>query len=499
MPIHYPERISPRPHQIVFNWLKALRHHGGSASLNEDIINGRGGLPTVLRLAWPSLCEQIMVTMVQYVDTAMVSSLGAASMAAVGINMPMNWILHGAMMAVSVGATVTVARSVGAKKYENASTAARQAVVLGLLLGLFFTVFLLFTGGMIPRWLGAQPDYVNDACSYLRIFGLGLGPGFTGIILSGVLRGTGDTRTPMLANIVNNVVNVIGNFFLIYPSRDAVYFGFEVHVPGMGLGVAGAAAATAFSSMIAGAMLFVVLLHRKSNPAHFTLRQSFKPEKTVIRGILSIGIPTALERVTLSSGQLLFIRLVSSLGTVAVAAHQIAIVAESFCYMPTWGFSMAATTLVGQCLGAGRPDYARKHANTTLAAGVTTMTIAGIVLYCIPEFLMRFFSKDPEVVSIGASLLRIIAIGQPFTALMIVLTGALRGAGDTRWPFYISAIGMWGIRLCSAWFFIHIAGWGIQGAWYGMVTDLSIRGFLFLGRWRSGRWVKAMPASAKEP
>jgi len=242
--------------------------------------------------------------------------------------------------------------------------------------------------------------------------------------------------------------------------------------------------------------LFTVLLHRKSNPAHFNLRQSFLPNGAIIKEMLYVGIPTALERVTLSSGQLLFMRLVTSLGTVALAAHQIAIVAESFCYLPTWGFSMAATTLVGQCLGANRLEFAKRYANITLVTGIVSMTIAGIVLFFIPEFLMRFFSDEPDVVKIGASLLRIVAIGQPFTAMMIVLTGAMRGARDTRWPFYISAIGMWGIRLSFAWCFIHIMGWGIQGAWYGMVVDLSLRGFLFFGRWKSGRWQKNIAPKA---
>jgi len=199
-----------------------------------------------------------------------------------------------------------------------------------------------------------------------------------------------------------------------------------------------------------------------------------------------------MERLVISIGQALFIRLVATQGTAALAAHHLAVVAESFCYMPTWGFSMAATTLVGQCLGAQRPDFARRHANNALRVGIVTMTVAGAILFAIPGSLMRFFTTDQEVLAIGVDLLRIIAFAQPLTALMIVLTGALRGAGDTKWPFYISAVGMWGVRLSTCFVFLHGLGWGIRGAWLSMLVDLCLRGILFYGRWRSNRWTHAM-------
>ncbi|MDD4097306.1 MAG: MATE family efflux transporter [Lentisphaeria bacterium] len=472
------------------------RRTGSAASLNDDIVHGRGGLRTVMRLAWPSIFEMIMVTMVQYVDTAMVGRLGASAMAAVGLSMPMTWIINGTMMAISVGATVLVARHVGARQFPQASAVARQAIVMGAGLGLLCTAFLLLAGNSIPKLLGAQPDFHADAATYIRIFGCGLVPHFIAIILSGVFRGTGDTRTPMLANIVINLVNIVGNFFLIFPTRDTTWFGVTFRMPGAGWGVGGAASATAFASFVAGAMLFLILLRKRDNPAHVTMRQSYQPNGIIIRQVLTVGIPTAMERLVLSIGQAMFISLVASQGTAALAAHHLAVVAESFCYMPTWGFSMAATTLVGQCLGARQPEYARRHANHVLRLGLVTMTVAGIVLFAVPAPLMRFFTTDQGVIAIGVDLLRIIAFAQPLTALMIVLTGALRGAGDTKWPFYISIIGMWGVRLTTCYLFLHIFGWGVRGAWLSMLVDLSLRGLLFYGRWHSNRWTQAMERTA---
>jgi len=486
----------PTSRQRILGLLQRLlgqwRQQASNSGLNDDIINGRGGTRTVFRLAWPSIFEMVMVTMVQYVDTAMVGRLGASSMAAVGLSMPMTWIINGCMMAVSVGATVLVARHVGARQSSKASAVARQAIIMGAALGVVGTIFLLLAGNTIPTLLGAQPEFHQDAATYIRIFGCGLVPHFTAIILSGVFRGTGDTRTPMLSNIVINIVNIVGNFFLIFPTRDTTWFGVTLHIPGAGWGVAGAATATAFASLVSGAMLFVILLRKRSNPAHITLRQSYQPNGVIIRQILTVGIPTAMERLVISVGQAFFIRLVATQGTTALAAHHLAVVAESLCYMPTSGFSIAATTLVGQCLGAKRPEFARRHANNALRAGIITMTVAAIVLFAIPGTLMRFFTDDPDVLAIGVDLLRIIAFAQPATAFMIVLTGALRGAGDTKWPFYISIVGMWGVRISTCYVILHGFGWGVRGAWLSMLVDLCLRGFLFYARWRSNRWMHAM-------
>ncbi len=462
------------------------------SSLNDDIINGRGGVKTVLRLAWPSIFDHIMITMVQYADTAMVGYLGKEKTAAVAINMPLIWLINGIIFSASIAGTVLVARNIGAKRPNEANLALRQAAIIALGLGCLFLVVLQCFGRMIPQALGAEPSYLDHSAGYLRVFSWGLIPHSLSVVFNGALRGSGDTRTPMLCNIVTNATNIIGNYFLIFSTRTASIFGWEFTVPRAGWGVEGAAAATALSYLVSGCLATIVLFNKKDSPVRLTLQSSFKPVFTMIKQLFQVGIPTALERMTLSSGQLLFYSLISTLGTTSLSAHHIAVTAESFCYLPTWGFSVAATTLVGQCLGAQRPEYARRYGNIACLLGVISMTICGILLFLFPEPLMKIFTKDQDVISTGVSLLRIVAIVQPPSALFIVFTGALRGAGDTKWPFYISLIGMWGIRLYFAWLAIKVFGWAIRGVWVGMVIDLTIRGFIFWGRWHRGKWAHAM-------
>lgn len=463
------------------------------SSLNDDIINGRGGVKTVLRLAWPSIFDHIMITLVQYADTAMVGFLDKKeAMASVAINMPLIWLINGIIFSTSIAGTVLVARNIGAKKPAEANLAFRQAAILALGLGCLFLVVLQCFGRMIPQALGAEPSYLDHSASYLRVFSWGLIPHSLSVVFNGALRGSGDTRTPMLCNIVTNITNITGNYFLIFSTRIVTFFGLEFTMPGAGWGVAGAAAATALSYLVSGCLATIVLFKKKDSPVRLTLQSSFKPVFTMIRQLFQVGIPTALERMTLSSGQLVFYSLISTLGTTSLAAHHIAINAESFCYLPTWGFSVAATTLVGQCLGAQRADYARRYGNIACLLGVISMTICGLILLLFPEPLMKIFTRDQEVITTGVSLLRIVAIAQPPSALFIVLTGALRGAGDTKWPFYISLFGMWGIRVTFAWFAIKVFGWSIRGVWLGMIIDLSIRGAIFLVRWRTGRWAYAL-------
>lgn len=444
----------------------------------------------VMVLAWPAIAEMFLATLVQFVDTAMVGSLGQVAIAAVGVSNSPMWLLNGLFAALGVGSTALVARYIGGKDVESANKVAQQSLLMGVTLALVITVLALFFAQAIPAAMGAEADVIPAATSYMKIVSLTFVLAFSSFILTGVLRGAGDTKTPMRVNALANVINVVGNFFLIFPTRvltlSLPWLGETMlTIPGAGLGIEGAAISTAFSRGVAGLIvLYILFIGRQGVRINF----SVKPDLDVIRKVIKIGLPASGERVIMSGGQMLFSVIVLGLGTAQYAAHHLAIVAESISYMPGFGFSMAATTLVGQGLGAGNPKLAEQSGYTTWKLGALVMCGMGLIFMIIPEYLIMIFNRDPEIVRYGAMCLRMVALAQlPFSSTM-VMTGALRGAGDTVPPLIIAVIGMWGVRLTLAWLLVTQLDLGLLGAWMAMVTDLWVRGIITFLRFRSGRW-----------
>ena len=303
----------------------------------------------VAKIAWPTILENIMVIMVSFVDTAMVGQLGEDATAAVAVNASPSWLLNGACAAIQVGATVLVAQAIGSRDREGANKVARQAMTLGLCMGAFLMVLMMAISGWLPAALRAEARIVPVAAQYI--------PHFTGLVISGILRGTGDTKTPMKVNLAANVVNIIGNFFLIYESRTVSIFGLSIPVWGAGLGVVGAAIPSAFSMAMVGVVLFIRVV-RGAGDIRFERHQSYRPRWNVVRNMLRIGMPAAMERVCVNAGHMIFQTMVAGLGTASLAAHHLATTAESLSYMPAYGFGVSATTLVGQAVGAGDTEGA---------------------------------------------------------------------------------------------------------------------------------------------
>ena len=446
---------------------------------------------SVIKLAGPAIVEMFLTTLVSFVDTAMVGSLGAVAIAAVGVSNSPMWLLNGIFAALGVGSTALVARSIGAKDLETANKAAQQSLLAGIVLALIVTVLTLIFGQWIPTLMGAEPHVIPVASAYIKIVSVTFVMAFSSFILTGVLRGAGDTKTPMQVNALANVINIIANFFLIFPARAIVLtlplagtIGFTL--PGAGLGVAGAAIGTAFSRGVAGVIVLSILIAGRQG-----VKLTIWPlpiDLDIIRRIIKVGLPASGERVIMSGGQMLFSVIVLGLGTAEYAAHHVAIVAESLSYMPGFGFSMAATTLVGQSLGAGRPKLAEASGFATWRMGALVMGGMGLVFFFYPHYLIRIFNSDPEIIAYGAMCLRLVALAQiPFASSM-VLTGGLRGAGDTVVPLGIAALGMWAVRLTLAWLLVTQLNLGLKGAWIAMVADLWVRGILTFIRFKSGRW-----------
>lgn len=443
----------------------------------------------VIMLAWPSIIEQLLHTAVNYVDTAMVGSIGTYATAAIGVCTSTIFLLMGVMNATGLGFSVMVARKIGEGNHEEARTILRQSMLAVVTVGLGLTLLVeLILAPNLPRWMGAEPDVLPHAVTYFRVIGANYLLNTGMIMATNMLRCMGDTKTPLKFNILTNLVNVAGNFLLIYPTRRLTLGSLTFTMPGAGWGVAGAAAATALATAFSAVCLLSVLFRRKG-PLQISLRDDYKPRPAILKQAFHLGIPSFLERAVISGGQIVSTAMISGLGTAALAAHQLANSGESLCYMPIFGFSIAATTLVAQNLGAGDKERAFKQGAWSTWMAVAVMCTASAIMFALAPNIIDLFSNDAAVIALGGRVLRIEAFAEPFFAIATVIAGVLRGAGDTRWPFYISLAGMWLMRVPIAFVLIHLFGWGLEAIWVGMAVDLFVRGVLCLWRFYKRTWV----------
>lgn len=431
---------------------------------------------SIYRLAWPVIVENMLMTFVGMADMIMVGSLGPEAIAAIGLSNSPIFFATAAFAAISVGATALVARHVGANELEDANLIARQSFILSIIFSLVFTAAALYLAPYIMGWMGAQPEVRHIGTSYIRISTCTFAFSILSMIMNGVLRGAGDTKTPMRVNIIANLVNVVFNYLLIFGK-----FGLPA------MGVDGAAAATALSRFVGGALVLQVLFSGRL-VVHISLKDRFSLHWPSIRRMMNIGVPAMVEQLVMRGGQLLFARVVSSLGTLAYAAHSIAMNAESLSFMPGFGFATAATTLIGQNLGAKKPDAAEHSGYESAKIAAVFMGIVGVFFFAFPSAFVQLYTDDPDVIAMGSSVLRIIAISQPALALAMVFAGALRGAGDTRWVLVITTVGVWGVRLVLSYVLCIMLGFGLIGAWIAMTADLVLRSILVWLRFRTGHW-----------
>ena len=454
-----------------------------------DNLSSRRPVAVMLALAWPSILEQLLLTLASYVDTAMVGSLGAGATAAVAINSSSVWLITGLLSAVAVGYSVQVAHSIGAGETQRAREIVRQALMAALGFGLAMMALCASLSPWIPRWLGAEEAILPDARRYLFFYTLGLPLQTALAVFSAIFRCMGDTRTPLLFNTGSNLLNVVLNFLLIFDTRTVELFGRPVTLWGAGMGVAGAAIATACSGSLAG-LLLTSLAFRRHNPLVISLRDRYRPDSLIIRQAVRLAVPVALERVTISSGQLLLTRIVAGLGTVALAANHVAVTAEGISYLPALGIGFAATTLVGQSVGARDLRGARLYGRLCAVAGLLFSTMGGVLIFLLATPLSRIFSSDPQVVEQAARMLRIVAVAEPMFGVSIVLSGGLRGAGDTTFPFLIVLAGMWAVRVVLAPILLFVFHMGLASAWIAMAADLVVRGGFCILRFLRLDWEK---------
>ncbi|AEC02235.1 MATE family efflux transporter [Parasphaerochaeta coccoides] len=439
-------------------------------------------------LAWPTIVEQLLSTLIGYVDSAMVGSLGASATAAISVNTSSIWLVNGLMFSVGVGFSVLMARNLGAGNKDTAKIIVKQAIIAVLTIGTAISILMSFIGNELPLWMGAPSLVVDSARLYMKWISVGFVAQMGMFVFAALLRSSGDTRTPLILNIATNVVDIILNFIMIFPSRTITIFGQDIFVYGMDMGVEGASLSTTIV-IFAGAIALCVMLFRKRFVAQARFKDSWKLHPKIIRSAFKLALPVALERATLNSGQIVLTRMISGLGEVALASHYLANTAETIAFLPATGFSSAATTLVAHSLGAKEKGLAHRYARSCILFGTTFMLVASVLIFVFAPQLISIFSSVPEVVSLGSTVLRIEALGEPFFGLSMMVFGILRGAGDTKGPFYLALLGMWIVRIPGAWFLITLFGFGLQGVWIAMMADMVVRGAASFIRFKKGAWL----------
>ena len=448
----------------------------GQKPLAADIASIRS---QVVGLAWPAMAEMFLQTLTQIVSMVLVGHLGADAVTSIGIStQPLNMFL-GVFQGIAVAATALVARAIGAGRKDDASRAAAQCMTLSAVVSLTACAFIYTRARDVVVWMGADPGVVGLGAAYLRVMTPGLFFLWTSTVLTGALRGAGDTRTPMVVNTAISSLSFLGNIVLVYG-----LFGFPA------LGVLGAGLATSIARVVGGLLLFVPYLGGKLTlPARFPA--SFRWDGGLVRRIVAIAVPGAGERALMSGSGLFYAKMVAGLGSVSYAAHTIGINAESISYMPAQAFAIAAATLTGQNLGADRPDLAERSTYQSLLLACLLVGTMGLGFLAFPEVLIRLYSRDPEVVRLASIYLRMMGFCQIHQAFGFVLLGAIRGAGDAKFVMWITAFCSWVLRLGTTYLLIQVVGTGVVGAWWGMAADGFVKGVAAYLWFRSGRWKKA--------
>lgn len=441
----------------------------------------------VLTLSIPAILAQLTSIAMQYIDAAMVGNMGANATGAIGLVSTSTWLVGGMCIGMASGFYVQVAQLIGAKKEEEARNVLRQGLSVLLICSLVLACISVAISPFLPVWLGGEEEIWHDASTYFMIFSLVLPFRQMRQLCHGMLQCSGDMKTPSFFAGLICVLDVIFNFFLIFPTRTCMIPGASFTIPGANLGVKGAALGTALSEVVISlCMLYAVCI--RSKKLAFCLGGSFRLRKATLLTAVKIAVPSVFDHVFMCSAYVAGTLLIAPLGTVAVAANSLSITAESLCYMPGYGIGQAATVIVGHTLGADRRDLTRTYSRLSVMLGAFFMGILGIVMYLAAPGVFSLLTSDAEVARLGMSVLRIELFAEPFYAASICCEGVFRGAGDTLVPGILNLVSMWGVRIGLAFFMVPI--WGLAGYWIAMAIELCFRGIIFLIRLYFGKWQK---------
>lgn len=438
-------------------------------------------IAVILALAWPTMLEQLMHTAVQYVDMIMVGSLGTQATAAVGATTTVNWLVGSAISALGVGFLGYIAQALGAGEQQKARAAAGQVVLTTLAVGIAFTVLTVAVSGVLPVWMQVDANIRQLASTYFFVLYLPMLPRTASTIFGTVLRAAGDTKTPMKVGMFTNVINVVLNFFLIYPTRTL----WGITVPGAGWGVVGAAVASAVAMTVGGVYITVVLWH---HPVISPKKQRLLPNWQILKPCLKVAVPNMLQRFGTSLGYVAFASMVNSVGEVATAAHTIANTVESAFYIPGYGMQAAAATLAGNAYGARDEKRLRDTGAMFIPLVIGLMVISGGLLFAFARPLVDIFSDHEQVISLGTTVLCMVALSEPFYGVPIIVEGLMQGVGKTKLPFLYNIIGMWGVRIVGTFICTQLLDMGLVSAWACMIAHNLLLFVLYIITYKKGHW-----------
>ena len=439
------------------------------------MMTQREKLWLIVSLSIPSILAQISATVMFFIDASMVGHLGANASAAIGLVETSGWLLGGIASAANMGFSVQVAHFIGANDFEAARRVLRQSLVCCVIWSLMITLISLSIAPFLPYWLGGSEEIARDASLYFAIFGLcGIFFQMEGLAGS-MLKCSGNMKIPSILNIGMCVMDVFFNYVFIYV---------------LDMGVVGAALGTGLAMLVTACLMMYFLIYRSQMLSLVGHPGSFKPKSDTVSTAFKIGAPMGLQHMLMGSAQVVSTLIVAPLGTIAIAAHSLAITVESLCYMPGFGIAEAATTLVGQGIGAGQKMLTRSFANLSVGLGIAVMTLMGVLMWIFAPELMGIMSPVEEVIAQGTQVLRIEAWAEPMFAVAIVANGVFIGAGDTMIPAVMSLCSMWLVRLTLA---ASLAPkYGLKGVWTAMAIELTFRGSIFLARLFKGGWTNKL-------
>lgn len=418
-------------------------------------------LRVLIALSIPTVAEEVLATLLQYVDTAMVGQLGEQATAAVSVTTTINWLIGSLSGALGVAVLAMISRAYGAGEEEKIRAISSQVTLVTVVSGVILTVLALALSPYIPVWMGAEQAVAGEASVYFFIISLPLLFRTGSTLFASAIRATQNTMLPMLISLFCNLLNAALNFALIY---------------GMGLGVRGAAVASAISYTLSGTLMFVAYRRNK----HLRWRWStLRVDRVILREGAALSLPVLGTSLVSCLGYVFFAGLVSGMGTTVFAAHSIAVTAETIFYIPGYGLRTATSTLVGASLGEKNKEKFERVAVLSVALTVGMMVVSGVVLYAIAEPLMGIFSSSGRVVTLGAQMLRLVAFSEPFFGLMIVLEGIFYGLGRTRYAFLVESASMWGIRIFFTFLCVKLWHLDLQAVWFCMIADNVAKALLF--------------------
>lgn len=431
----------------------------------------------IIKIAWPSVVELTLTQLASMVDLMMVGGLGAWALTAVGLTVQPKFLLMTIFMAMNVGATAMVARYKGAGKPEKANLILRQALMLTFIISVISSIIGYTYSEKLIIFMGASDaQTLEGGTVYLKIQMIGFTFMALTSTITGALRGSGNSRTAMIYNLIANVVNVVLNYLLIEG-----HFGFPR------MEVVGASLATVIGQFVAFIFAFIYIM-KGDQYLHLRFKDGFKPDFTSLRQIMTIGAPAMAEQLLMRVGVILYVKTIAGLGTLAYAVHQICMNIQSLSFMNGQGFAVSATSLTGQSLGKNRPDMAHAYNHRTRKLGMSVSIILGIIFIFWGGNLVSLYNDDPNIISQGARIMLFVGFTQPLQSSQFILAGALRGAGDTKATAIITFITVLIVRPFLAIYFINQWNMGLEGAWLAFIIDQALRSALVFIRYNSGKW-----------